>query len=171
MKTAIQSFNNCWCHFCTFDMVLLVGRVPCNPGNPVVGHAPHHLAAPPYLEHLNVLCEEQTQMFRCVPVLVWEIVCLQYLYLCEIKILLESQNHVSIDVDFLLCYEVIWTNVTTRYCALPWKLQPLMKEQYSLWPKMCSNTHSLAQIYRISAYCCKNDTQLPTVPCTPSVGH
>ncbi len=41
----------------TFDVVQLLRSVPCYPWNPVVSDAPHHLTAPSFSEHLQVLCD------------------------------------------------------------------------------------------------------------------
>lgn len=68
------------------------------------------------------------------------------LYLCEIKVLFESHNHVSIDVDFLLDDEVIWTNVTTRYRTFPCKLHPLKKQQYGQ-KKVCGSIVIILQTF------------------------
>lgn len=60
-------------------------------------------------------------------------VCVYHLYLCEIEVLLESQNHVSIDVDLLLCINVLRTNVMARYGTLPCKFQSLIEWEEKLY--------------------------------------
>lgn len=65
------------------------------------------------------------------------------LYLCEIEVLLESQNHVSIDVDLLLCINLLWTNVPARSRTLPRKLQSLIKWGGKLYIRVHKATDDL----------------------------
>lgn len=103
----------------TKEVIFLVLGLPGYPWNPVISHTIDDLAAQSLSEHGQILQQRARLTKPGRRDSDWGC---ERAYLGEVKIVLEGQRDISVDVNLLLSINVLWTHLSPWHSTLPREL-------------------------------------------------